>query len=157
MKNNSVPERPILAWVVIILLLFLGIGGIISGAMLFAAPNGRLLGMSTDLLEGSPFSNYLVPGIILFLFVGVFQLFTGYGLLRRPAWKLPNLINPFKNYRWTWTASWAAGVIMLIWIIVETALLGYVSILQPIIFVWGFVLIILTLLPPVRRYYRINT
>jgi hypothetical protein len=146
--------HPIVSWILIILLFFLGIGGMISGALLFAAPDGHLVGFTPALLQGSPFPDFLIPGIILFLFVGAFQLFTAIGMLTRTDWTGPDIINPFKIFHWAWTASWAAGVIMLIWIGVETALLGYISTLQPIIAVWGIVLIGLTLLPSIRKYYR---
>jgi hypothetical protein len=45
---------------------------------------------------------------------------------------------------------------MLIWIIVETSLLGYISFLQPVITVWGISIIILTLLPPTRRSFAVK-
>jgi len=151
--NKTVKFRPVVAWVLIVLLFFIGIGALISGAMLFAAPDGHLMKWSTDDLAGTPFSNYLIPGIILFLFVGAFPLFVAYGLLKQPSWSWPNMINPMKKMHWAWTASWAAGVIMLIWITVETALLGYLSFLQPVIAVYGIVIIVLTVLPEVRRYY----
>ena len=80
-------------------------------------------------------------------------MFVGYGLLKRPAWNWPNGINPAKKMHWAWTASWAAGVIMLIWISVETILLGYISFLQPVIAVYGIVIILLALLPNTRRFY----
>jgi hypothetical protein len=89
----------------------------------------------------------------LFLFVGIFPILVSYGLLRQPSWQWAEAINVCKKYHWSWTASWAAGIIMLIWIIVETSLLGYVSFLQPVITVWGVAIITLTLLPNVRRYY----
>lgn len=152
--QSKTRSRPLTAWILIVLLFFLGIGGLISGAMLFISPGGSLIGMSTDLLKGSPFPNFLIPGIILFIFVGVYQLLTGLSLLRLPAWNGPDIFNPYKHYHWSWTASWLAGVIMLIWIITESALLGYISVLQPIITVWSLVLIGLTLTPGVRRYCR---
>ena len=151
MRENN--RRPALSWVLIILLFAIGIGGLISGPMLFVSPNGELMGMTTDVLEGSPFQNFLIPGIILFLFVGVFPVFTGYSLVRKPGWHWPDVINPVKQYHWAWTASWTAGVIMLVWIIVETVLLGYISFLQPVIAGWGSIIIILTLTPNVRKYY----
>ena len=146
--------HPPASWILIALLFFLGIGGMISGALLFAAPDGHLVGFMRGLLQGSPFPDFLVPGIVLFLLVGAFQFFTALGLLTRTSWTGPDIINPSKSFHWAWTASWAAGVIMLIWIAVETSLLGYISALQPIIAVWGIALIVLTLMPPVRRYYR---
>jgi len=50
-----------------------------------------------------------------------------------------------KKYHWSWTAAWAAGVIMLIWIIVET-FSSVTSALQPVITV-GVSQLLLTLLP----------
>jgi hypothetical protein len=152
---KSTVRHPAAAWILIILLFFIGIGAIISGGMLFVAPDGHLMQWSTDQLKGTPFSSYLAPGIILFSLVGIFPIFVGYGLLKRPAWNWPNAINPAKKMHWAWTAAWAAGVIMLIWISVETALLGYVSFLQPAIAIYGVVIIALALLSNVRRYYTL--
>jgi hypothetical protein len=122
--------------------------------MLFLAPDGRLMMLSSDVLAGTPFSNYLIPGIILFTFLRVFPVLSGYSLLKRPSWRWPDKINPTKTMHWAWTSSWAAGVIMLIWIGVETIMLGYISFLQPVIAVYGVVIIILTVLPVTRRYYK---
>lgn len=155
MEKTASPA-PFAAKLLIFLLFFLGTGAIISGAMLFAAPDGSFLGMTTDLLEGTPFRDYLIPGIILFLFIGVFQLLTAYGLVTHSKWRWPDALNPIKPQCWAWTASWAAGVITITWIAVETALLGYVSFLQPLIFVWALVLITLSFLPGVRRHYRVR-
>jgi|WetSurMetagenome_2_1015567.scaffolds.fasta_scaffold791452_1 hypothetical protein len=150
-KENN--KRPIAAWLLIALLLFIGLGALISGAMLFIAPDGHLMQWSTADLVGTPFSNYLIPGMILFTFIGLFPVFVGYSLLKRPSWTWPNVLNPSKDKHWAWTAAWAAGVIMLIWIAVETLLLGYISFLQPVTGVYGAVIILLTLLPKVRKYY----
>jgi hypothetical protein len=43
---------------------------------------------------------------------------------------------------------------MLIWIGMETFWLGYVSFLQPVIAGYSLAIVLLALLPPVRRYYR---
>ena len=147
-------RRPAALWILIILLLFIGVGALISGAMLFLSPDGMLMGMPTSLLEGSPFSSYLIPGIVLFIFIGAFSVFAGYSLLRKPNWHWPNLLNPCRSYHWAWTTAWAEGIIMLIWIGVETLLLGYISFLQPLIAGWGIVTLGLALLPPIRRYYK---
>jgi hypothetical protein len=141
------------ARVLIALLFFIGLGSLISGAMLFLAPDGRLMHWSTAELAGTPFSNYVIPGIILFVFLGIFPIVVGYGLLRQPTWVWPNVLNPSKKRHWAWTASWAAGVIMLIWITVELLLLGYISLLQPIAALYGIVIVALTLLPNIRMYY----
>jgi hypothetical protein len=151
--SKTARPHPVAAWILIALLLFIGAGALISGAMLFVAPDGRLMQWSTNELAGTPFSNYLIPGIILFFFVGVFPVFVGYGLLKKPEWRWPEKINPVTTKHWAWTASWAAGVIMLLWISVETILLGYISFLQPVIAVYGIVVIILIFTPSLRLYY----
>lgn len=150
--DSAGQKRPFSAWLLIILLLFLAIAAIISGAMLFIKPNGELMGMPTSLLQGSPFSNYLIPGIILFLFVGVFPLIVGYGLIKT-AWKGLDFLNPFKHHHWAWTGSVVAGIVLIIWVSTETIMLGYISFLQPVMGVWGALLIILSSLPGVRKYY----
>jgi hypothetical protein len=150
-KSNT--ASPFVARILIFLLVFIGVGALISGPMLFLAPDGHLMKLSVDMLQGTPFTNFLIPGLVLFLFVGIFPILVSYGLLRQPSWQWAEAINVCKKYHWSWTAAWAAGVIMLIWIIVETSLLGYVSFLQPVITVWGVAIITLTLLPNVRRYY----
>ena len=150
-KSNT--ASPFVARILIFLLVFIGVGALISGPMLFLAPDGHLMKLSVDMLQGTPFTNFLIPGLVLFLFVGIFPILVSYGLLRQPSWQWAEAINVCKKYHWSWTAAWAAGVIMLIWIIVETSLLGYVSFLQPVITVWSIAIITLTLLPNVRRYY----
>ena len=144
-------KRPFSLILLVVLLVVIGIGGIISGLMLFLAPDGSLMQMPVDVLDGSPFPDFLIPGIILFLFIGIFPVLAGFSLVRKPAWQWPDALNPVKDTHWAWAASWAAGVIMLIWIIAETIMLGYISFLQPLIAVWGIAIIVLSLLPDVRR------
>jgi hypothetical protein len=150
---NSNTRRPFAAWILIVLMIVLAIGGIVSGPMLFLSPNGNLIGMSTDYLNGSPFPDFLLPGVILFLFNGVFPALVAAGLIVT-GWKGLNVLNPFKAFKWAWTGSLAAGVILLIWIITETAMLGYISFLQPVMGAWGIIILLLTVLPGVRRFYR---
>ena len=152
-SSTTKKQRPFFAWILIFLMCFLAIGGIVSGPMLFLAPNGDLMGMSTNILEGSPFPDYLIPGIILFIFIGVIPLIVSLGLIM-PSWKGLNSLNPFKAHSWPWTGSIAVGVILLIWIITETAMLGYISFLQPVMGVWGIVILLLTAVPAIRRYYH---
>jgi hypothetical protein len=157
MGNTVEPpqKRPFTAWVLILLVFILGIMAVISGAMLFLAPDGRLMMWTTEQLEGTPFPDYLIPGIVLFIFNGVFPLIVGAGLVKT-RWKGLEPLNPFKHHHWAWTGSLAAGIILLIWISTETLMLGYTSFLQPLMAAWGVLLIFLVLLPGTRRYYRLN-
>lgn len=55
----------------ILLLLFNGIGAFYVSIKFINDPSGASLGMTFSLLEHSPFSNYLIPGIILLFANGI--------------------------------------------------------------------------------------
>ena len=59
----------------VILLLLLGFGGLYGAWMLISDPSGGKFGFPPELLVKTPFSDYLIPGIILLLFNGLLPLF----------------------------------------------------------------------------------
>ena len=58
----------------IILLLFLALNAIGGGLLLIADPSGNSIRIPVELLQGTPFSDYLIPGIILVLANGILSL-----------------------------------------------------------------------------------
>jgi hypothetical protein len=48
-----------------VLLVFWGLGAIGGGVFLAKAPDGSAIGFELDLLDGTPFPDFLLPGIIL--------------------------------------------------------------------------------------------
>jgi hypothetical protein len=86
-----------------ILLLFNGIGALYGGWNLITHPDGSSLQLSLQLLENTPFRNYLIPGIILFITNGLFSLLSLMILLLR-----------LKNYEWFVVIQ---GLILCGWII----------------------------------------
>lgn len=94
-----------------------------------------------DLLQGSPFNTYLIPGLLLSLIVGGFHV-AGFILLMR-------------HHRQAALATAAAGFSILIWIFVQTVFVPF-SVLQAVYFAaglaeLGFLLLLLGLLAPVHR------
>ena len=69
------------------------------------------IGMPVSLLEGSPFDDYLIPGLILLVVVGLEPLIAFFGLI--------------KGHTWGWWVALVAGGDLLIWVIAEILLLGY--------------------------------
>mgnify|MGYP005725360673 CR=1 FL=1 len=59
---------------VVILLLALSLNALAGGLFLIVDPSGTALQIPVELLEGTPFSSYLIPGIILFLTNGISSL-----------------------------------------------------------------------------------
>jgi hypothetical protein len=75
------------------LLSFLGTGAIFGGAVLILSPGGRFFGMPLSLLKNSPFHDFLIPGVILFLALGLTPVLVTIALIKKPASKLADLFN----------------------------------------------------------------
>ncbi len=61
--------------ITVIILLFLAIGGLYGGWTLINDPSGSDFGWTTDMLKGTPFWDFQIPGIILWLFNGLLPLY----------------------------------------------------------------------------------
>jgi hypothetical protein len=150
MQTKS-PTRPTIVWVLIFLLGFLALNALAAGAAFLLAPDGHLIQMPLSQLDRTPFSNFLLPGLLLFTFNGLFPLAVAYSLWKLPAWSWPNSLNPFKRYHWSWAGSLASGAILIIWIIVQIQWIQ-IGVLHFICLVLGALIMLLTLPPAVRRY-----
>lgn len=146
-------KRPIALYFLLLTLIIVSTGALSAGAMLIMRPDGSLLGMQPEWLEHSPFKNYLLPGIILFLFNGVFPFITLAGLIQKPVLRFPEKINLYPGRHWAWAWSLYSGIILIIWITVQLILTQYFW-LQPVMIFAGLCIIICTLTPGVIRYYE---
>lgn len=57
-----------------LLLLFNGLGALYGGWSLMADPSGTQLQLPLPVLEHTPFNDFLIPGIVLFVVLGVFSI-----------------------------------------------------------------------------------
>lgn len=110
-----------------LLLLFNGIGAIYGGWHLTTHPDGSSLAIPMHFLRHTPFDDFFVPGIILFVANGLFSLF-GFAAL---------FFN-FKNYPLLVIAQ---GVILSGWIIIQCIMLRAVGSLHIIYGLIGLLLI----------------
>ena len=104
----------------------MALSAFVAGTMFVVEPSGRLMGMTEVTLARSPFRNYLVPGIVLFMVVGGTQAVAAWSELRR--WP-----------RAGWL-SMVAGVVLAGWIAVRVAMIGLGHPMQPSLFVAGVVI-----------------
>lgn len=118
---------------------FQGLSGLAGGVGLVGDPSGAAVGIPVAWLEGSPFTDFLLPGLVLFTVLGVAPLLTVYGLWRGQAW--------------SWTASMLVGGALLGWLGVQVAVIGYVEEppLQLIYGGLGGLILLFTALPTVRK------
>ena len=107
------------------------------------------------ILKNSPFSNFLVPGIILFLVLGVFPIFTVWALIKKPLVPFATYFNVFKDMHWSWSCSIYCAFALVIWIQVETYFIQGVGWLQMFYMLYAIPMLIVTLLPSIRNRYKL--
>lgn len=149
-------KRPFEIYLLCFLMLFISAGAIYGGGSLIISLDGTLLKMDPDWLKMLPFPNYFIPGIILFIFLGIFPLVALAGLFIRKNNKILNKINFFRDRNWGWTYTLYTGIISIIWIVIQQLLTNY-FVLQPIISVTGILIVIFTMVPRVQKYYTVKT
>ena len=138
----------------IVLLAFLGLGAIGGGGVLIISPSGKLIGMPLSMLSPSPFYNFLIPGIILFLVLGVIPFLLIIALLKKPILKFAEQFNFFSDMHWAWTYTIYIAFILIFWIQIEMVLLSAVSWLHTFYMLLAVVIIFVALLPQVRNLYK---
>jgi hypothetical protein len=141
--------------ILISLLLFLGVSAIGGGLLLIISPSGKLLGgLPLSILEHSPFSDFLIPGIILFLVLGFFPCLISLALIKKPTNRLAEYFNFFKDMHWAWSFCIYMAFALIIWIQVETIFVQGVGWLQTFYMLYAIPIIFVALLPQVRAIYK---
>ncbi|OPA74704.1 hypothetical protein BVG16_23395 [Paenibacillus selenitireducens] len=138
----------------IALQLFLGVGAIFGGGALTLDPSGDLLGMPLSMLEGSIFSSFLVPGIILLVVLGVIPVIIAIGLTCKWTCAIAEKLNVFRDKHWSWTFSLYSGFCLIIWITVQIYIIHGVSVVHIIYMGLGLLIQATSLLPSVQKKYE---
>jgi len=145
-------QRPFALWPLLFFLLFLALGGLYGGVAMLTDPTGGSLQL-TETLPLLPISDFILPGIFLLVVMGLAPLLLIYGLLVRPEWKWAKRLSRWSGYHWAWIGTLGLGMILAVWLVVEGLLIGFEWAIQYISVVDGFLIILLVLIPPVRKFY----
>jgi len=119
----------ILRIISIILLVFTGICACFGGIVLVMDPTGSIIQMPVELLKHSPFTNFLIPGLILLIIIGIGSIVTAVIVLLRNKY-FPKFIT-------------ASGSALIIWIITQIFMIQALSYLH---FIYGGIGLILLIL-----------
>jgi hypothetical protein len=145
-------KKPATFWLLFFLACFEVLSAVPYGLALFLDPTGTWVGMSTEMLVGSPFRDFRIPGFILLTVLGLGALGLALALHRKPAWSWAAKLNPCKRRHWTWTATIIYGLALMIWIATQVSMIGFSSWLQPFHFAIGVAFITLPLTPSLRAH-----
>lgn len=123
--DMSIREKLFMRVVRIVLLLIHGVTGLgaLAGGYACIVDPIAPLGAPVSMLEGSPFDTFLIPGLVLFGLFGVGNLFGLYILAKR--------------YRWYGYVGGILGAAMVVWIIVQVAIISTVAFLHVLFFLIG--------------------
>ena len=109
--------------------------GFLQGFIVFSAfaggigfildPSGKAIGMTTDMLEKSPFMDFLIPGLILLIVLGVGNLL--------------GTILTFKRHHFSGSMAVLLGITLVIWICVQVYWIGLGSFLQQLYLTLGLI------------------
>ena len=146
-------KKPFTCKLLIFLHIVLGIGAIFGGLGLVIDPSGELIKMPIYLLEYSPFENFLIPGLILLVMLGILPLIVSYGLIRKRHWKVADRFNIFPEKHWSWTLSLYIGFILIIWITVQVYVIRQIALVHEVYIFLGLIIQATTLLPSVQEHY----
>lgn len=114
-------------YIAITLLLVNGISAMGGGILLVARPNGQILRLSTDLLAHSPFSDFLIPGLVLIFFNGLSSLVLA--------------IITIVNSKPSPYFIIAQGIFLTLWIIIQVLMIRTFDTLQIIFGLIGLIII----------------
>ena len=88
-----------------VLQVFIGLGAVGGGLVLILDPGGSKLGIPVELLKNTPFSTYLVPGIVLLVVNGLGSLV--------------GAAASFTRHRFAGETAMALGVFLVAWIMLQ--------------------------------------
>ena len=120
----------------IVLELFLALGALGGAGAMLASPDGSQLGVPPDMLEGSGFSNFVVPAVLLLLANGVFPLVVAIAAMQRRSWA------PYGHVM--------VGCVLTGWIAIQGLLIGFGHWLQIFYLALGLIIAALGLIAVLR-------
>ena len=138
----------------IFLLGFLSLGALVGGGLLIIDPSGRLLGTPLSMLDTSPFSNFLIPAILLFFVIGILPLLVVIGLIKKFISPFAEYFNCFQDMHWSWSYTLYISFVLIIWIQVQEILINGVHFLHSFYMFWALLIIFVTQLTEVKKMYR---
>jgi len=114
----------------LILNAFIALSAITGGSLLIASPDGSGIQLSAELLHNSPFTNFLIPGVILAVVVGGVNL-------------VASLANMTRNkYLFEWSLT--GGLLICGWVITQFFLVRMFHWLQLLYLITGILVILLS-------------
>ena len=112
-----------------VLQIFIGITAVLGGFGLVSDPSGDKMHVPLELLKNSPFTSYLIPGLVLLIVNGTGNMLAG--------------ILTFFRTRYAGNLAMFFGVFLTLYMAIEVWFIGLLNFSQPLYFILGLVELIL--------------
>ena len=109
---------------------FIGITAIAGGFRLVSNPNGTS-DIPIEWINGTPFTNYLIPGLVLLIVIGVGNVLGG--------------IFSFLSKKYAGGIAAILGTFLILFMTIEVWFVGLRTFLQPLYFILGAIVLVLGL------------
>lgn len=116
--------------ILFVLVSFIAVTALLSGILMISNPGGEMMSLSLSLLEGTPFNDFRIPGLLLTVIVGGINLLAVFINLKRNA----------SRYSW----AMAGGVVITVWILAQMFLIGTFHWLHAFYLVIGILIILIS-------------
>jgi len=150
-KSKSLPT-----YFLMLLVLFLALNAMRRGFLMIIDPSGDKLNLPLNFLVKTPFLNYTTPGTILFILLGVFPLLLIFPMMSKQQSSGFGFLNIYAHYHWVWTYTLYISIILIAWVDVQLIVFKNLPLLQNVFGLYGLLMLIVVLLPAVKRDYRIE-
>jgi len=136
-------------------LAFLAFGAIGGGTVFIVSPSGELMGLPVSYFKNMPFDDYLIPGIILLIVLGILPLLLIIALIKKTDSKLAERFNLYRDMHWSWTYSIYLAFTLIGWIQIQLIFLhGPVYWLHTFYEFYAILMIVIALSPQMRHWYK---
>jgi hypothetical protein len=120
--------------------LVVSLGAIPAGLSMLFERDGSGIGMSVEVLSGSQFPDFFIPGLFLFFGNGVMNV--------------AGAIFSFKKSKYAESLGLVLGIYLLIWMAVQLYYIGFIHYLQSLFILIGIVEILLIYLSSRQKLRR---
>src|SRR3954454_10780526 len=113
MRTRRQTGRPMAVWLEVALLTYLAIGGLVGGVAVITDCTGASIGARLSWLDGTPVSDFLLPGLFLLMVFGIGSIVVIAGLLWRPDPGVLRRIDLALHHHWAWMGAVSMGATLV--------------------------------------------
>jgi hypothetical protein len=110
--------------------------------------------MPLSMLDQSPFADFLIPGLLLFVVLGLIPCLLVFALLTNPVSALAQRLNFYPDMHWAWAGSIYTAFALINWIQVEQIFLYGIHWSQTFCMFLAIAILFVAPLPTVRSLYK---